>query len=133
MSINEKIKNARTTDWLSEGLSQNQIRKIKELALISSKIQMKRLELGLNQKQFAKMMGVSQGMISKWESGEYNFTISNLIDICSKLDLRFQPTIFDEYNYDSNFKPLTISLDNYKIPLKDWNVIINKNKKKGIA
>ena len=29
MSINDKIKNAKTTDWLSEGLSEDKIKKIK--------------------------------------------------------------------------------------------------------
>ena len=44
---------------------------IKELAKISAKIEMKRNELGMNQKEFARMMNVSQGMVSKWKSGEY--------------------------------------------------------------
>ena len=40
MSINEKIKNAKTTDWLSEGLTSNEIKRIKVLALISAKIKL---------------------------------------------------------------------------------------------
>lgn len=40
MSINEKIKNAKTTDWLSEGLTNNEIKRIKVLALISAKIKL---------------------------------------------------------------------------------------------
>lgn len=134
MDINKKIKNAKTTDWLSEGLSYTQVGKIKELTLISSKLQMRRLELGMNQNQLAKSMGVSQGMVSKWESGEYNFTISNLIDVCSKLNLIFEPNIRDdEYSNDNKFEPIKISLDKYKLPLDDWSIIINQNNKKGIA
>ena len=71
--------------------------KIKELAKISSKIEMKRNELGMNQKEFARMMNVSQGMVSKWESGEYNFTITTLKEICDKLGLGFEAYIYDLY------------------------------------
>lgn len=134
MSINEKIKNAKSTDWLLEGLSNTEVKKIKELALISSKIQLKRIELGMNQKQFAKMMGVSQGMISKWESGGYNFTINTLIDICSKLGLDFVSNIQDkQYFYESNFETIKISWDKSKIPSEDWSLKIDSNQRKGIA
>ena len=49
----------------------------------------------MNQKQFASFMGVSQAMISKWESGEYNFTINTLNEICDKLGLDFNPEPYD--------------------------------------
>ncbi len=32
-------------------------------------------------------MGVTQGMVSKWESRDYNFTIRSLNEICEKLGL----------------------------------------------
>ncbi len=63
------------------------------MALISAKILERRCEMGMNQKQFAEYMGVSQGMVSKWESGDYNFTIITLQEICEKLDLQFEPEI----------------------------------------
>ena len=45
-------------------------------------------ECGLDiQIEFAEYMGVTQGMVSKWESREYNFTIKSLNEICEKLDL----------------------------------------------
>lgn len=56
--LREKIKNAKTTNWLAEGLTENEISSIKELALVSARIEMKRNELGMSQKEFAKMMGV---------------------------------------------------------------------------
>ncbi|HHU72181.1 MAG TPA: helix-turn-helix transcriptional regulator [Clostridiales bacterium] len=134
MGINERIKNAKTTEWLSEGISQIEIDKIKKLALISSKIQLKRISLGMNQKQFAKMMGVSQGMVSKWESGEYNFTLTTLIDICSKLDLEFEPNIKDnEYHYDNNFETISIPFEDNIITLDEWCSIMKTENTKGIA
>lgn len=93
--LKDKIKNAKTTNWLAEGLSDSEINSIKELAKISAKIEMKRNELGMTQKEFAKMMNVSQGMVSKWESGEYNFTIATLKEICENLGLGFELSIYE--------------------------------------
>ncbi|MDD6570838.1 MAG: helix-turn-helix transcriptional regulator [Thermoflexaceae bacterium] len=97
--LKDKIKNAKTTNWLAEGLSDSEINSIKELAKISAKIEMKRNELGMNQKEFARMMNVSQGMVSKWESGEYNFTIVTLKEICDNLGLGFEPYIYEKKHF----------------------------------
>ncbi len=87
MGITEKIASAEKTNWLSEGISEAEIKTTVELAKISAKIERCRLDLGMTQKEFADFMGVSQGMISKWESREYNFTIRSLNEICQKLGL----------------------------------------------
>ncbi len=47
-----------------------------------------RIEMGLTQREFAEYMGVTQEMVSKWESREYNFTIKTLNEICQKIDLK---------------------------------------------
>jgi len=69
----------------------------------------------MNQKAFASFMGVSQGMISKWESAEYNFTFQAAADICEKLGLVFCLDLEDEADYLSrqyaNIVPWTISSD----------------------
>ena len=44
-----------------------------------------RKSLGMTQKEFAHLLGVSQSMVSKWESEYYNFSIESLANICSKL------------------------------------------------
>lgn len=41
----------------------------------------------MTQEQFAEYMGVTQSMVSKWESREYNFTIRSLNEIYHKLGL----------------------------------------------
>lgn len=89
MSVSEKIANAKTTNWISEGLSEAEIKTTVELAKISAKIERCRLELGMTQKEFADYMGVTQGMVSKWESREYNFTVRSLNEICQKLGVSF--------------------------------------------
>lgn len=57
------------------------------LSKISSAIVKQRIDLGMTQKQFAEYMGVSQGMVSKWESEDYNFSIKSLAEVAVKLDL----------------------------------------------
>ena len=87
MGIAEKLSKAKKTDWVSEGFSKAEVKTIVELAKISAQIERCRLEMSMTQQEFAKFMGVTQGMVSKWESREYNFTIKTLNDICQKIDL----------------------------------------------
>ena len=87
MGIKEKIACAENVSWLNNGLSEAEVKSIVELAKISAKIERCRLELGMTQIEFADFMGVTQGMVSKWESREYNFTIKSLNEICQKLDI----------------------------------------------
>lgn len=62
----------------------------KTLAKISATILKKRIDLGMTQKQFADFMEVSQGMVSKWESEDYNFSIETLAKICDRLDFQLE-------------------------------------------
>lgn len=87
MGITEKIAGAKKTSWVSDGISEAEVKTIVELAKLSAKIERCRLDLGMTQKEFANYMGVTQGMVSKWESREYNFTIRSLNEICQKLGL----------------------------------------------
>ena len=82
-----------SSDWLTKDIAPESLASEKALALISARICLRRQELGLSQKDFAKTMGVSQAVASKWESGNYNFTINTLTKICSKLDLVFEPRL----------------------------------------
>lgn len=59
-------------------------------ALLAAEISMKRQDLGMSQKQFAELMGVTQALVSKWESGNTNFTLSTLVNIASKLKIKIQ-------------------------------------------
>ena len=57
------------------------------LAEVSASIVKYRVDNGMTQKEFAQYMDVSQGMVSKWESADYNFSIKTLADIAAKLDM----------------------------------------------
>ena len=56
-------------------------------AKISVAIMKKRVEMNKTQKEFSRHMKVSQGMVSKWESGDYNFTVEALSNIFDALDM----------------------------------------------
>ena len=47
-----------------------------------------RVENKLTQKQLAKKLGVSQVMISKYENGDYNFSLKKICDIAEVLDAK---------------------------------------------
>ncbi len=86
-------------DLLGLYLGKADIYAAKALADASAAIIRKRLELGMSQKEFAEHMGVSQGMVSKWESGDYNFSIETLADVCERLGLAFTIDIVPEDSY----------------------------------
>ena len=87
MSITEKIANAQETTWVTEAFSEAEVKSTVELAKIFARIEKCRQNMNMTQKEFAEYMNVSQGMVSKWESREYNFTIRSLNEICEKLHL----------------------------------------------
>lgn len=62
MSIYDKISNAQETTWLTDGIAEAEAKSIIELAKISAKIERRRLELNMTQKEFAAYMNVSQGV-----------------------------------------------------------------------
>lgn len=87
MEIEEKIAKAKPTSWVVDDMSKTDIKSTVALARISATIERKRLDKEMTQKEFADFMGVTQGMVSKWESRDYNFTIRSLNEICEKLGL----------------------------------------------
>lgn len=93
MGISEKLAKAKNADWISEGFSEAEVKTMVELAKISARIERCRIDMGMTQQEFAEYMGVSQGMVSKWESREYNFTIKTLNEICQKIDLELSVSL----------------------------------------
>ena len=73
MTFAEKVKKNAVPGDLFPELTSAEKKYNYVIADIAVKIRNKRKELKLTQKEFAGLVGVSQGMVSKWESGEYNF------------------------------------------------------------
>ena len=93
MGITEKLANAKKTNWIAEGMTDAEVKTTIELAKISARIERCRIDMGMTQQEFADYMGVTQGMVSKWESREYNFTIRSLNEICQKINLEFSVSL----------------------------------------
>lgn len=95
-------------DIFEDSLTTADILSAKIQSQISSAIARERLNRGMNQKQFADLLGVSQGMISRWEGADYNFTVNTLAKIAEKLDLNLDVTIrpsspkYDPNSYHHN-------------------------------
>ncbi|WP_249029449.1 helix-turn-helix domain-containing protein [Tannockella kyphosi] len=53
---------------------------------VTHKIMEERISQNMSQKEFAEKLGISQSMISKIESEQYNFTLEMLAKIFTKLD-----------------------------------------------
>ena len=60
---------------------------------IAAEISMKRQELGWSQKDLAEKLGVTQGLVSRWERAETNFTLSTLVKLACVLGLEMQSPI----------------------------------------
>ncbi len=89
-------------DLLSNYLSKSDVYASKAIAKISMFILKYRKAANMTQKQFAKKMGVTQAMISKWESAEYNFTIETIAHISEKLNTTFDIEFKPESEYLAN-------------------------------
>lgn len=82
----------KTFDLFSE-LTKTEKDQAKVTGIISAAIFNKRNELKMSQKKFAEFMNVSQGMVSKWESCEYNFSIEKLVEVFNELDIDFNISV----------------------------------------
>ena len=132
MGINDKIKLAKPATWLTENLSESEIKSYVDLAKISVMIEHCRLERKMTQSEFAEYIGVSQGMVSKWESREYNFTIKSLNEICVKLDISFS-ILIEKSDLYLNYKVVSWSSDAIKNRQNknEWIKDINENSMMG--
>lgn len=69
---------------------------------IASDIIRVRLDRNMTQKEFANAIGVSQCLVSRWESGESNFTINTIAKIVAALDLDVSIAISDKAKSKKN-------------------------------
>lgn len=121
MGIRKKMANAKKSNWITQGIPEAEVKSIVQLAKISAQIERCRLDMEMTQEEFAKYMGVSQGMVSRWENRDYNFTVKSLNDICQKLNLSltidmFPIEVVKDYNvvnWDGEIMPM-------KTPKRAW-------------
>ena len=115
---------SRMFELMAQYLSKSDIYASTAIATISAIIINRRQNMGMTQSEFAKFMGVSQGMISKWESSEHNFTIETVAQIAEKLNLSFEIEFKAENNYLAN------RTKNVYANFPDWSLQKNRNTRK---
>ena len=86
MNIQNKLANAKEVNAFSK-LSNGEKLEADLLADIAVQIHTRRTEMGMSQGEFAKFNNVTQAMVSKWESGDYNFTIQTLAKVFANIGL----------------------------------------------
>jgi DNA-binding XRE family transcriptional regulator len=65
---------------------------------VAAMVLKKRLAMDMSKKSFATLMDVSSRMITEWESGDHNFKLSEIVQICDKLNLNFTVSWTDKSN-----------------------------------
>lgn len=108
MNLAEKLKakaSLASVD-LFPNLSEAERHENKIQVAIALKISSRRKSLGYSQKDLAKKLGISQAMISQFESGDYNFTIGSLCRIMDALGLSVSFSFNETENFTrrNNFK-----------------------------
>lgn len=78
---------------LSKLLSVEDIRIATILSEISNAISSARIKKKMNQKELSSFLNMSQSMVSKLESGDYNFTIESMVNVLTALDIDFEVLI----------------------------------------
>lgn len=78
---------------LLPGLTEATVTASKIKAHVSIAILEARKAMNIDQKKLAEILNVSQAMVSKWESGHYNFSIEALAKIANKLNLELDVSL----------------------------------------
>lgn len=89
-------------EFISNYISKSDIYAASVIAKVSAFIINYRYKTGMTQKEFAEFMGITQGMVSKWESAEYNFSVESIAKIAEKLGVTFDILFTPENEYLAN-------------------------------
>ena len=68
-------------------LSPSDVLAAKLIAQVSTSITKERIKLHMSQQEFSEHIHASQSLISRWEHGEYNFSLKKIAEIASCLNL----------------------------------------------
>ena len=116
MSIEEMLTNATESNALFKELSKEERQYNAIMAHISARISKARYDMKMSQKEFADFMGVTQGMVSRWECSACNFT---------KLNIPFDIS-FNDKKEKRKCSPVPLSLYGCKSEMDGWQDIRGK-------
>ena len=90
---------------------------------ISKTLVQYRIDHTLSQTGLAKLLGVSQAMVSKYESGDYNISLLALAQLADKLslslNLELENPMVDPVMQDAPYKPLSRAVTNLSSYVSD--------------
>nr|WP_325215881.1 helix-turn-helix transcriptional regulator [uncultured Oscillibacter sp.] len=75
---------------LTEGLSDEELLLASIQSDIAAAISTARTAKGLRQQELSNALGVTQGLVSRWENGDVNFTLQTLARIALKLEIEMK-------------------------------------------
>ena len=88
---------AENTSWLTEDFTKEELFEDAILAEIAMAIQDYRRVHGLSQSDLAKKVGVSQTIISRWESADENLTLGSIAKIAAAIGATLQcPIVYSK-------------------------------------
>ena len=87
-------------ELFEDSLTSSDVLASKLMSQISTAITKERIKLGMNQNDFAEHIDVTQSLISRWEHGDYNFSIKKIAEIATKLNLDVNISISSLSSYD---------------------------------
>lgn len=99
--MSTRITPAKLEDLLSlfeDTLQPEDIMYAKVASQASRSITRERLRLDLNQKEFAELLNATQSLVSRWESGKYNFSLKKLSEISVSLDMELHIYMTPRYS-----------------------------------
>ena len=119
--MSAKVEPARLEDLLNvfiDTLAPEDVLCAKVMSQASKAIIRERMNLQMNQKEFAAHIHATQSLVSRWERGDYNFSLKKLSSIAAALDMDIHLSMVPRSNRDDEF---TFFKECKGI---DWNVCI---------
>ena len=126
MGIKELIKAAKPVDMFSD-IPSDEKKEINLKGKIAAAIINKRYKLNMSQTEFANKMNVSQTMVSKWESGDYNFSCDIIEKLLPKIGLNLsiedKNFLISNFAYKTNTNSSMYGFSFGNNPIRDISVI----------
>lgn len=98
MTIEDKFNNVSVGDNLFTELSDEEIQYNRLMGSIAGQLYLERIKRNMSQKEFAEILNVKQSLISRWESGDNNFTFHQVAKIFSRLGLEVDISFTTNYD-----------------------------------
>jgi len=102
--MDKKATSDNLLDELLSEITPKMQKRVTDKMLLAVKIYDAMTAMGYNQKEFAKKMGVGQSVVSRWLSGQQNFTTETLSDIETILKV----SLFDNKPKVNEIKKLNV-------------------------